>query len=57
MGELLQRIGSEEIAEWIFELGVLRPEDDQRARDEAQKQATGKSSRPLTRADIAEHNT
>lgn len=39
MGELLQRMGSTELAEWIEELGHLRPEDEELARKEAEKEA------------------
>ena len=35
MAEMLASTGSAEIAEWIAELGVLRPEDEKRAMDEA----------------------
>ncbi len=39
MGELLDRIGSAELAEWAAELYVLRPEDEERAMKEAEREA------------------
>lgn len=39
MGELLQRMGSAEVAEWIAELGQLRPEDEDAAVKQAEKDA------------------
>ena len=39
MGELLDRIGSAELAEWAAELYVLRPEDEERAIEEAKSEA------------------
>jgi hypothetical protein len=53
VGELLQRIGSQELAEWIVELGQLRPADEKAAMEKAEREAkTGPSPRPLTRADV-----
>ena len=45
MGELLQRIGSFEVMEWIAELSVLRPEDEKKAMEEAEKEAKMKGGR------------
>lgn len=39
MGELLNRIGSSELDEWIVELGMLRPEDEEKAMKDAEKKA------------------
>lgn len=39
MAELLQRIGSTELAEWIAELAVLRPEDEKKAYAQAERDA------------------
>lgn len=39
MAELLQRMGSMELQEWIVELSVLRPEDEQEAIAKAEKEA------------------
>lgn len=39
MAELLKRVGSAELAEWIVELGVLRPEDEKKAIAEAERKA------------------
>lgn len=39
MAELLQRMGSMEVQEWIYELSVLRPEDEKAAIEKAEKEA------------------
>lgn len=39
MAELLNRMGSSEIAEWVTELAVLRPEDEKKAYEQAEKDA------------------
>ncbi len=55
MAELLNRMGSAEIAEWVVELGVLRPEDEKEAMEKAEKEAAGQKTlgpRPLTRAEL-----
>ena len=39
MGELLDRMGSAELAEWEAELYVLRPEDEEEAMAEARAEA------------------
>ena len=39
MGEMLATTGSSEIAEWIAELGILRPEDEKKAQDDAEREA------------------
>lgn len=37
MGELLLRVGSFELGEWIAELAVLRPEDQKNAEESYKK--------------------
>jgi hypothetical protein len=50
-------MGSSELEEWIVELGVLRPEEEQAAMEASEKKSSGTNTlKPLTRADIAEHN-
>lgn len=39
MAELLLRIGSAELAEWMAELGTLRPADEKEAMDKAEREA------------------
>jgi hypothetical protein len=39
VAEMLATTGSTEVAEWILELGKLRPEDEKKAYDEAEKKA------------------
>lgn len=39
MAELLQRMGSSELAEWIAELALLRPEDEKKAYEQAEREA------------------
>ena len=46
MSELLQRIGSGELAEWAAELYVLRPEDEERAMEQAQADAEKEARTP-----------
>lgn len=53
---MLATTSSSEIEEWIVELGILRPEEERQAYEEAERKAKGSSDgvKPLTRADIAE---
>ncbi len=44
VAEVLARVGSAELAEWAAELYVLRPEDEERAMDEAKREAEGEVS-------------
>lgn len=39
MAELLNRMGSFEIQEWVVELTVLRPEDEKAAMEKAEKES------------------
>ncbi len=39
VAELLERMGSAEVAEWMAELGVLRPADEKAAYEEAEQKA------------------
>ncbi len=42
VSEVLQRVGSAELAEWSAELFVLRPEDEERAMEQAKREAEEK---------------
>lgn len=42
VAELGQRMGSAELAEWIAELGTLRPEDEREAMERAKAGAEGR---------------
>lgn len=37
VSEVLARVGSREIQEWIIELGTIRPEEEKQAMDEAKR--------------------
>jgi hypothetical protein len=39
VGELLQRIGSAELAEWMVELSQLRPAEEKKAYEDAEREA------------------
>jgi hypothetical protein len=45
VGEVLQRMGSRELAEWIVELGTLRPEEEREAYRVAREQAEAEEHR------------
>ncbi len=42
VAEVLARVGSAELAEWSAELYVLRPEDEERAMEQAKAEAEDK---------------
>lgn len=50
VAELGQRMGSAELAEWIAELGILRPEEERDAIERAKAEAEG---RPYAEAPTA----